>query len=230
MIAAVWRNTRLLAPAALLLGFGLFWFADTVADPDLWGHIRFGQDIIRTRSIVQIDPYSYRTGHQPWINHEWLSETILAALYDTGGAGPFGLIGFKVFLSVLILGLAYRHLLRCGVGPWVAVVVLAVASIPFRLGLGTVRPQMFTYFFYFVTLRLLDRAESKSDRWLWPLPLVFAVWINLHGGALAGIGVVGIAIAVRIAVYALDLPGGRDRGLGSVVHLALIGLLCAGRS
>ena len=31
----------------------------TVADPDLWGHLRFGLDMLNAKEIVQIDPYSY---------------------------------------------------------------------------------------------------------------------------------------------------------------------------
>ena len=65
----------------------------TVADPDLWGHVRFGQDILRTGSIIQADTYSYRTAGQLWINHEWLAEVIFAGLYDR--FGPTGLIVSK---------------------------------------------------------------------------------------------------------------------------------------
>ncbi len=52
------RPIRNLAPITLLVSFALFWFCSTVADPDLWGHIRFGQDILRTGSIMQSDAYS----------------------------------------------------------------------------------------------------------------------------------------------------------------------------
>ena len=34
----------------------------TVADPDLWGHIKFGQDLWQTGQIIRSDPYSYLTG------------------------------------------------------------------------------------------------------------------------------------------------------------------------
>src|SRR5438477_428999 len=53
----------------MVAGFALFWFSYTLADPDLWGHVRFGQDIVRTGRIVQADEYSYRTAGQRWINH-----------------------------------------------------------------------------------------------------------------------------------------------------------------
>lgn len=47
--------------------------ATTRTDPDLWGHVRFGQDSIRTGTVRQADAYSF-TSDQPWGNHEWASE------------------------------------------------------------------------------------------------------------------------------------------------------------
>ena len=55
MTAARSRPFDALAPLCLLGGFCLFWFADTIADPDLWGHVRFGQDILRTGSIARVN-------------------------------------------------------------------------------------------------------------------------------------------------------------------------------
>src|SRR5262245_22573448 len=113
---------RELAASCLLVGFGVFWFSDTVADPDLWGHLRFGQDIIRTGSIVQVDRYSYRTAGQTWFNHEWLAEVIFAVIYDA--AGPRGLIVAKLLVSLLIVGLGYAHLRRRRLGPFFSAILL----------------------------------------------------------------------------------------------------------
>src|SRR6188768_2227494 len=59
--------------------------AVTRADADLWGHVRFGLDILRDRSLPTVDPYSF-TQDRPWINHEWLSELQMGAAYALGGA------------------------------------------------------------------------------------------------------------------------------------------------
>ena len=47
---------------ALVGGVLLFSLARSVADPDLWGHVLFGGDLIRTGRIVRPDPYSYLSG------------------------------------------------------------------------------------------------------------------------------------------------------------------------
>ena len=74
-------SRRALPPLFLLLVYGLFVFSPLIVDPDLWGHVRFGQDLLETGSIVRADPYSYLTAGQPWINHEWLAELAQAAAY-----------------------------------------------------------------------------------------------------------------------------------------------------
>jgi hypothetical protein len=210
-----------IATVSLLVGFIVFWFSHTIVDPDLWGHIRFGQDILRTGSIIQNDTYSYRTGGQAWINHEWLSEVIFASLYDR--SGPAGLIAFKILVSSLILGLSYAHLRRGCLGPLPSVLLLVSISIPFRMGLATIRPQVFTYLLFLTQLFLLESARGARQYRLWLLPVLFAVWVNLHGGVLAGIGVLGIWAMVR-AVGRLQIQPGRIRQ--GLVDVFPVGSLC----
>jgi hypothetical protein len=54
--------------------------AATRADVDLWGHVRFGTDILHSGRLASIDPYSF-TSDVPWVNHEWLAEVLFAAAW-----------------------------------------------------------------------------------------------------------------------------------------------------
>jgi hypothetical protein len=93
----------------MLLGSAFFYvFSRTSADPDLWGHVRFRQDLWQTGRIVREDVYSYLTGDQLWINHEWLSEAIFYFAFATAGAA--GGIAFKSGLALLIVAFLYWHL------------------------------------------------------------------------------------------------------------------------
>ena len=56
----------------------------TRTDPDFWGHVRFGLDWLRTRTLPSIDPYSF-TQDKPWVNHEWLSEAAMGAAFALVG-------------------------------------------------------------------------------------------------------------------------------------------------
>ena len=69
-----------------LLGIWVLLLSRAPADPDLWGHVRFGRDLLAAGALTAIDPYSF-TSDQPWINHEWLSEALMAAAFDRAGDG-----------------------------------------------------------------------------------------------------------------------------------------------
>src|ERR1043166_6405364 len=80
----------------------------TPADADLWGHLKFGADIVADHHVVQIDRYSFTTD-RPWVNHEWLSEVLFALAYRFG---PAGLILLKVAIVVSFLALLATYLAR----------------------------------------------------------------------------------------------------------------------
>ncbi len=184
------------AATALILAFAMFYLADTVADPDIWGHVRFGQDILRAGTIPREDPYSFLTTGATWINHEWLAEVAFAMAYRQ--AGTPGLIGLKLFVSLLIVVLVIRHLRREGLGPIGAALVTLVMVIPLRIGLGTIRPHLFTYLGFLLTLLMIRACDRGRTGWLWASPGLFAVWTNLHGGFLAGLSVLGVWGALRM--------------------------------
>jgi hypothetical protein len=98
--AGILRLIRL----ALLVG-ALYVLSLTTVDPDLWGHVMFGHDIVTQGSIQTIDPYSF-TSNRPWINHEWLAEVLLFLAFNAGGS--LGIVAIKtaVAASVLLLMLA----------------------------------------------------------------------------------------------------------------------------
>ncbi len=162
-------------------------FQPTVPDPDLWGHLRFGLDILQSHNITQIDPYSYLTAGQHWIRQEWLSEVLFALAYSA--IGPAGLGLLKLLVNAAILGLSYRYLYTRGMPALQAAVLVLLAFLSLYQGTTMVRPQLFTYLFLLLVVLALVSAEHGQWRWLWLLPPLFALWANLHGGFLAGLAI-----------------------------------------
>src|SRR6185369_14777840 len=60
----------------------------SIADPDIWWHLRNAEELLHTGRFVRADAYSYTVHGAPWINHEWLGELP----YYVGWRG-FGLQG-----------------------------------------------------------------------------------------------------------------------------------------
>src|SRR5436190_44876 len=126
-------------PALVSLTYGML---RTNADPDLWGHVRFGLDMLSTRALTRSDPYSY-TSDIPWLNHEWLSELIMGLAYRTFGSG--GLVA-------------------------------------------------------------LCRILNASAVYRWSLPLIFALWVNFHGGWIVGAGILVLWSALEVVGVATTRP------------------------
>ncbi|MFV1988688.1 MAG: hypothetical protein ACC682_15545 [Gemmatimonadota bacterium] len=169
--------------------------APTVADPDLWGHILFGRRTV-SLGLERVDPFSYLSGGQPWINHEVLSEVAFGVLYDAGGV--LALTSMKMLVALLTVGLIYHHLVKRGSDPLRAGILLVAAIVLMIPGFATVRPQIFSFFFFCLTLLVLFKVDDGQERWLFALPVILAIWINFHGGVLAGAGIMGVWGMARV--------------------------------
>ena len=91
---------------------------------------------------------------------------------------------------------------------WVPVFVLCASSAA-RFFLF--RPQLFTFAFFAVFVAVLFRYVIQGRARLWVLPIVMLVWANTHGGFVAGLGAIGLAIALRVSQ---NLPLDRRSGAG----------------
>ena len=80
---------------------------------------------------------------------------------------------------------------RRGADPLPTALILGCSIVGMSIGYSAVRAQIFTYFFFAVYLYLLETARlSGNGRWLWLLAPIQLVWCNLHGGFLAGLGLI----------------------------------------
>jgi hypothetical protein len=186
----------------------------TFADPDLWGHLRFGLDVLATHTVPYVDRYTFAQG-RPWINHEWLSEAQMALAFK--GGGVTGLLMLKLLLGAIALWALYGALARVPVLARCACMVLAVwAALPLAT---TLRPQLWTWLFTIVIARLFLGPPTRR---LVVLPgLVFAAWMNAHGGV-----VVGAALLMIWAAFHLWTAPGTRRLVAATLLVSAIGALC----
>src|SRR5579863_9159208 len=144
-------------------------------DPDVWWHIRIGQDILRTHHWPTTGPYSFTAPNMPWIAYEWLGDVMLAKVEGFGGTiGMFVLL--TVCASAAMLGLYYYGTLRsgnCKAGFVPAGLMWSLVLLSFNL-----RPQMFAYLFLVAVLIVLEKFRQGVNWPLWTLPVIFLLWLN----------------------------------------------------
>lgn len=205
------------------MGLVLYRFSETVVDPDLSGHLKFGQLVWEMGRIAMPDPFSYVTADRLWVNHEWLTEVIWYLAFAL--AGPAGLIGLKVSVGLLVHGLVYQHLRRQDVSRLRASLVVLAMMHFFLITLITVRPLIVTYPLFLFVLLLIHEMAHGRIRWLWTAPVLFALWANLHPGFLAGLAVLGIWAAVEVVGRRIGVR--RMDGQPALSDLAILGILAS---
>ena len=85
-----------------LLAFVAVVVTSTKADPDLWGHLRFGLDMLADGSLHATDPDLF-SSDRVWINHEWLAELLMALAYSLAGPTGLALLKLAVIAGIVFI-------------------------------------------------------------------------------------------------------------------------------
>lgn len=160
------------ALAILLVGQAAAGFSDT----DIWGHMSIGLDMLRERAFLWVDPYSF-THDQTWINHEWLWDLLVAAVYQSGGLP--GLLVVRVALIGAVLWCVDRATRPAPA--WTRTLTLCVVAVACVAQWRSTRPQIATLAIYALLLTNING---------WWVPLLFLLWANVHGGWVFGLAAV----------------------------------------
>ncbi len=200
-----------------------------LVDPDLGGHVQYGLDHLRDGRLPLRDPYSFTvTANDVWINHEWLFELIAAWLFKMFGTS--GLILLQALTWGLSAGIVLWLSKRSG-ARFVPLAILYLLFVVNAIAAITIRPQLFSYLLFAVLLLLLEQARSGRLKLLGLVPIVFLVWVNVHGGFLAGLCVLGAyagglaldAVLKRSAAGDLDKAPKRPGLLAALTFASLAG-------
>jgi len=178
---------------ALLLAALFVAIRDFGVDPDLWWHLKVGQDVLSSHRWPAVDTYSFTAAGTPWMAYEWVGDTLLAVLHGAWGLRGLLTIDFAIGSAVVLALYTFAStrsrnskaaFVSCGL-------LLFLTEVSFSL-----RPQMLGYLFLILTLIALERFREGRPRMLWLLPPLFLVWVNTHGTFIVGLFV--------FVVYALS--------------------------
>ena len=175
-----------------LLVAAIFWFsARAIAEPDSWWHLRNAAYLLQYHSFPRVDTYSFGAAGSPWLNFEWLSEVPFLLGFKTMGLQ--GILAVYFALLVLIYVGVYYRSCRAGADCKDAAVATFLAILLGKVSFGP-RPMLFGWLCMTGLLLMLDHFQ-RTERGLWLLPPLFALWINLHGSWIFGMVVLVITIA-----------------------------------
>lgn len=97
------ENSHMLIVFYLFIWITFFINGISFLDPDFGWHLKMGQ-LILARGIPITDPFSYTMSSFPFVDHEWLTNIMIAKLYPT--LGFLGLSAFYSTAAVLAIYIA----------------------------------------------------------------------------------------------------------------------------
>jgi len=181
-----------LIAAAVLIGVTI---AKGVQDADYFWHVTAGQ-LILDGGVPSTDPFSFTWQGQPWTPHEWLSEVVIYALVATTGV-----TGALIAFGLIVGAIPLIHSVGLGaIGMRTTAIAAAAAiSVPVFFPYVTVRPQAISWLLMTVLIWLLLSLRPDRPRRLIAIPVLFALWANLHGLYVVGFGFIGLYALFTLA-------------------------------
>jgi hypothetical protein len=165
----------------LFIGLGAFaWL--TPAQNDTWWHLRSGQEMWQTGSLLRTEPFSHTAFQAEFRNYWWLSQLTFYALFRWGG--PMLLTVFAGACALAAVYGSWRLMRRAA---WEVRLTLLLFLIVATAPEWAVRPQVISLVLVVVSVYLL-----LNDRSGW-LPLLCIVWANAHPQVVFGVLIAGAA-------------------------------------
>jgi hypothetical protein len=189
----------------------------TSAD-DLGRHIRDGQVILagHAADILHRNFYSYIHPDSTFLNHHWLMTVLFFLLWKPLGFP--GLSAAYIAIGAVAFWLAFRIAEReAGFGMAAVIAALYLPLVSLRAG---VRPEIFStllLWIFFTILWRIYRGEIRAV-WIWSLPALEILWVNLHPGFALGPVLIGTFL---LAALRFPNPAGvRNLAISLVLSIA----------
>ncbi len=168
-------------------------------DPDIWWHLSTGEWMLSHHAIPRADLFSRSLAGKPWQAYSWLFELIVTKLFLR-----LGLVGIVTYTSATLLALtvALYHMVRRLQADFSLSVLITLAASYSMGHLYMPRPWMFTIVFFILELDILMqvRRTGRLRELAW-LPVIFALWSNIHIQFVDGLVVLGLALVETVASH-----------------------------
>jgi hypothetical protein len=208
----------LLFPIFLLIYKG---FIFPLPPLDFWWHLKMGEVIAVTRSIPAVDVFSFTAAGRPFTLQNWLGELIYYWTYRLGG---FPLL---VFLGTLLTVAAFLLMYRlCLDATHYRRIAAAVGFLACLANYGFLRPQTYSFLLFSAFYLILSRYRERGRSHLWLMPVLMALWVNLHGAFVIGLALVALYICCESLRRMIDPRRTDALSVAQLRTLILVFALC----
>ena len=196
---------------------------------DIWGHLSYGRLILETGKMPSTEPLMPLAMGVPMIDTAWLSQILGYLTFQ-----QFGTAGIQFLYASAILFVAGSiaiSLYARTKQPWVALLAVFFFYWCDYQQLLIVRPQL-AGMVCFAAVFMLATAFTWRKWFMVAIPVVFALWANLHGSFIVGLAMLGaltvgraIDVLRRTRSFKMMLSESRTRQLLFVTELSAAAVL-----
>jgi hypothetical protein len=194
-------------------------------DYDMWWHFALGRHYVSHHTMqVNHALFSWTPADPNWLYNTWLGSTIAYLFYAAAGGFGLWLFQWMIFLSIFLF---FLYFVRSTQGSLDMNTISLVFLVIIVEGLALVfpKPDLFTPLFFtaLVAVFFSIKRYKLSPHYFYLYPLMFVIWVNLHGGFIIGLGIVVILFVTECLNYqfvrrnSLSVPGLVHLGCSAVL-------------
>ena len=168
--------------ALVAVALPMFVVVGSLSTVDLAYHLRAGDVMLQTHSLLRMDTFSFTAAGRPWLNQQWGSQVLLGSIFR--GLGWAGLAA----LHALLVGLVFFFIFlacRAKRSPARTSAWLSLAAMVVSFPNLSLRPQLLGMALFALTLWLVMNRDQYPQGVL-VIPAVVVIWANVHGSFFLG--------------------------------------------
>ncbi len=190
----------ILAAIAFLTTF-IYFPTMTTDDSDIWFHLKYGEYFVNNHTWhIDHSIFSWTHSDPDWKYVSWVGDIFFYYLYGNSNIIGFYVLQWAIFIGILAgfffylkqKGLVFDINVLAGI-------VLVFASLnPTAI---YIKPEMITLLFFAITVFIYVYSKSVSKNYFFLYPLIFLIWVNIHGGFLLGLSFISLLLAGEFMNY-----------------------------
>jgi hypothetical protein len=169
------------------------------ADYDLWWQIAHGRYYIANHTLkIDLSVFSWTPTDPTWIYNTCLGSIVVYLFYHFMGGIGLWLFQWLIFGGIFLAFYLFLRLINQRLDI-TSVTIIAVIGIACSASCDFYKPELFSALLFCWTALIFFYIKIKRIKYLFYLyPLIFLLWVNLHGAFIVGLVFLALALAGEI--------------------------------
>ncbi|PKN52922.1 MAG: hypothetical protein CVU55_06795 [Deltaproteobacteria bacterium HGW-Deltaproteobacteria-13] len=156
-------------------------------DYDVWWQMALGKYYLTHHTLVMdLSVFSWTPTDPAWIYNTCLGSIVIYLFYNFLGGFGLWIFQWLIFLGIFLSFYLFLRLLRQRLDV-TGLTIIAAIGIVCSIACRFYKPELFSVLFFCWTLFIFYCVKINRRKFLFYLyPLIFALWVNLHGAFVIG--------------------------------------------